>query len=140
MEKRCDLHLFFAFFFHTKSRRYKNERKRKFMENYNALQPKLGWNWGAFIMPLQFGFGNKAYLALLTLVPLLNVVWMFVTGAQGAQWAYDSGAFRTVEEFNGAMESWNRAGKILAIICAVLIALYVLLLLFMIGALSALFY
>lgn len=101
-------------------------------------EPKLGWNWGAFMFPFQFGIGTKAYLTLLVLVPFLNFIWLFVSGAQGAKWAYDSGCFKNVDEFNGAMKSWNRAGLVSAIIVAVVIALYVLLFVGLIGMLSQL--
>lgn len=97
------------------------------MTNYDlsTKEAKLGWNWGAFMMPLQFGMGNKAYLAFLALIPVLSIIWIFVTGSQGAKWAFESGAFANIDEFNGAMESWNRAGKIMAIICAVIIVFYI---------------
>ena len=90
----------------------------------NKENAKLGWNWGAFMFPLQFALGTKAYLAFLTLVPLLNLVWFFVCGAQGAQWAYDSGFFTNVDEFNGAMKSWNKAGFITFVIMVIIFAIY----------------
>lgn len=111
-------------------------------ENFPTTEkrgPKLGWNWGAFIMPVQFALGNGAYLALLVLVPVINLIWCFVAGSQAAQWAYESGKFANVDEFNGAMESWNRAGKITAIICLAFIALYILLGAALIGSITAIF-
>lgn len=90
-------------------------------------EPKLGWSWGAFMLSVPFAFGNGAYLALLTLIPGVNLIWFFVSGAQGARWAYESGKFANIDEFNGAMDSWNRAGKVMAIICLVLFVFYILL-------------
>lgn len=103
------------------------------MENYtiqSETQDKanLKWNWGAFMMPLQFGIGNKAYLCLLALIPILSFIWIFVAGAKGAKWAFESGDFDTVKEFNASMKTWNRAGAVMAIICAIAIAVYVVLL------------
>lgn len=90
-------------------------------------EPRLKWNWGAFMMPLQFGFGNKAYLTLLTLVPLLNIVWIFVCGFKGAKWAYDSAAHKNIDAFNGSMITWNRAGLTSFVVTAVVIVLYLVL-------------
>lgn len=93
----------------------------------NRPQPVRGWSWGAFMFNLPFGFGNKAYLTLLTLVPLLNIVWIFVCGAKGHEWAQNSGVYNTVEEFNAAMNSWDRAGKVTFFIALGFLALYLIL-------------
>ena len=93
----------------------------------NRPQPVRGWSWGAFMFNLPFGFGNKAYLTLLTLVPLLNIVWIFVCGAKGHEWAQNSGVYNTVEEFNAAMNSWDRAGKVMFFIALGFLALYLIL-------------
>ena len=93
----------------------------------NHPQPVRGWSWGAFMFSIPFGIGNKAYLTLLTLVPLLNFVWLFVCGAKGHEWAQNSGAYATVEEFNAAMGSWDRAGKVFFFIALAFFALYLIL-------------
>ena len=36
------------------------------------------WNWGAFMMNIMWGIGNKSYLTLLCLIPLFNIVWIFI--------------------------------------------------------------
>lgn len=90
-------------------------------------EPVHGWSWGAFMFSLPFGLGNRAYLTLLVLVPLLNFVWMFVCGAKGHEWAQNSGTYNTVEEFNAAMGSWDRAGKICFFIWLGIFALYLIL-------------
>ena len=90
-------------------------------------EPRQKWNWGAFLMPIQFAIANGAHLGLLALLPCLNIFWSFVSGALGEKWAYEGGKFANVDEFNGAMKSWNRLGKVVAIICAAVIVLYVLL-------------
>lgn len=107
------------------------------MEN-REKEANLGWNWGAFMMPLQFGIGNKAYLTLLILVPFLNFVWYFVCGAQGAKWAFDSGYFANVDEFNGAMKTWNRSGFVMFIFVLAAFAFYFLLLFGALGFASGL--
>ena len=32
------------------------------------------WNWGAFFMTWIWGLGNKTYIALLGLIPVVNLV------------------------------------------------------------------
>lgn len=75
-------------------------------------EPNLGWSWGAFAFGWLWGIGNHAYLTLIALipVPLLGLIWMFVNGALGKKWAWESGKFATAEEFNAAQKTWDRAG------------------------------
>ena len=100
---------------------------------YLPKPPAFKWKWGAFMMPFQFGIGTKAYMTLLIFVPFLNIIWPFVCGAKGEEWAYVAGCFINDDEFKGAMRTWNRSGKVMFIIFIVGIALYLFTL---IGAIS----
>ncbi len=82
-----------------------------------AVPSILGkWNWGAFLLSWVWGVFNGAYLSLLCLVPFLNVVWLFVTGFKGNEWAWNSGKFHTVEEFEEKQRQWTKWGIIIAAI------------------------
>lgn len=35
------------------------------------------------MMNIMWGIGNKSYLTLLCLIPLFNIIWIFVCGAKG---------------------------------------------------------
>lgn len=115
------------------------QKEPKIEHPMTPKEPRLKWNWGAFMLTLPFAIGNCAYLGLLCLVPGLNFIWCFFAGAEGARWAYESGMFANIDEFNGAMESWNRAGKIMFIVCIALILFYVFIGAALIGSLISLF-
>lgn len=85
------------------------------------------FNWGAFISPISWGFGNKCYLTLLTLVPVLNIVWVFVCGFQGNRWAYKNGNYASVDELKMVQDTWNRAGLTRVVISLAAALLYLLL-------------
>lgn len=87
-----------------------NNDYTSYQEVTNFVEPKLGFNFGAFTMPLQFAFANKAWLCLVVLVPFISFFWAIISGIFGAKWAYSSGCYNTIEEFNAAMSSWQRAG------------------------------
>jgi hypothetical protein len=95
---------------------------------YMEVPPEIRkWNWGAFYFGWVWGVGNKAWLALLCLVPCLGFIWMFVSGAIGNQWAWKSGEFKDVEQFMAVQRTWNRAGLIALIInvgLGVLVAIF----------------
>lgn len=83
------------------------------MENQNTLQvPKeiKKWNWGAFMFNIFWGLGNGSYLPLLCFIPVFNLVWMFVCGAKGNQWAWKKGNYTDVETFLAVQKTWNKAG------------------------------
>lgn len=85
------------------------------------------WNWGAFTFNAFWGIGNYNYLPLLCLIPIFNLVWMFVCGFKGNEWAWKSGKFSNVEDFLATQATWNRAGLVSFIIGLVIFVLYAIL-------------
>jgi hypothetical protein len=80
---------------------------------YLTVPPEIKkWNWGAFMFNWIWGIGNHAYMALLCLVPCFGVIWMFICGAKGNEWAWKSGEFRNVEIFLAVQKTWNRGGLV----------------------------
>jgi hypothetical protein len=84
------------------------------------------WNWGAFSMSILWGIGNKTYLPLLCLIPIFNIVWIFICGAKGNTWAWKDGNYTDVETFKAIQSTWNRAGLVLFIFQILGIILYLL--------------
>lgn len=86
-------------------------------------QAVKGWNWGAFMYNIFWGIGNKTYLPLLTLIPILNIVWIFVVGFKGNEWARQKGDYQDVDTFKTVQATWNRAGLVQSIIAIVIFVL-----------------
>lgn len=110
-----------------------NQNSPPFQPPYQQfyLPPELKrWNWGAFMLNMWWGIGNRAYLPLLCLIPVFGFVWMFVCGAKGNEWAWKAGPYNDPVLFNYVQEPWTRAGKVYAICALVVLALYFLLVLF----------
>ncbi len=87
-------------------------------------QTVKGWNWGAFMYSIFWGIGNKTYLPLLTLIPIFNIVWVFVVGFKGNEWAWQKGDYQDVETFKAVQATWNRAGLVQFIVAIVIFVLY----------------
>lgn len=92
----------------------------------SKLEEIKGWNWGAFAFNWMWGIGNDTYLPLLCLIPVFNLIWMFVCGFKGNEWAWRNGAYQDVETFNAVQRTWNRAGLVAAIIIGLVLILYML--------------
>jgi hypothetical protein len=68
------------------------------------------WNWGAFLLTWIWGIGNNTLVALLALVPLVNLVMPFVLGAKGSAWAWRNKHWDSVEHFRRVQRSWAKWG------------------------------
>ena len=68
------------------------------------------WNWGAFFLNWIWGIGNSTWIALLTFVPVVGFVMMFVLGARGSRWAWRNRAWRDAEHFRKTQRAWAIAG------------------------------
>ncbi|MEJ2504831.1 MAG: hypothetical protein P8Y81_01015 [Ignavibacteriaceae bacterium] len=92
-----------------------------------GLPPQLyGWNWGAFFLNWIWGIGNNTFIALLCLLPLINIVMIFVLGAKGNEWAWQNKRWQSIEHFKRVQRLWAIWGFILfalGIIFSILIVL-----------------
>ena len=79
-----------------------------------------GWNWGAFLLNWIWGLGNGTYIALLALIPMVNVVMAFVLGAKGTEWAWQNKRWDSIESFRRIQRKWLYAGLIVFGICMII--------------------
>ncbi len=81
------------------------------------------WSWAAFLMNFIWGIGNKTYIALLTLIPVVGIVMIFILGAKGNEWAWRNKQWPSVEEFKRVQKIWAWVGLGLLIVGFILNAL-----------------
>lgn len=86
-----------------------------------------GWNWGAFLLGWIWGLGNKTYIALLGLIPGVNIVMAFVLGAKGNQWAWNNRNWESMEQFKQVQKIWSTfgVGMIVGFLLGVIVVLLV---------------
>ena len=75
-----------------------------------------GWNWGAFLLNWIWGLGNRTPIALLTLIPLVGIVMMFVLGAKGNRWAWENERWKSIAHFRRTQRHWAIAGVIVWVV------------------------
>jgi len=68
------------------------------------------WNWGAFFLNAIWGVGNKTYLALLALIPIINIFVIIALGFNGNKWAWRNKRWNSVEHFKSVQQKWTYAG------------------------------
>jgi hypothetical protein len=72
-----------------------------------------GWSWGAFGLTWIWGVFNGVLISLLALIPGFVVVWAFVLGAKGNEWAWRNKKWDSIEHFKSTQRPWNIAGIVL---------------------------
>ena len=78
-----------------------------------------GWNWGAFLMSWIWGIGNKVWISFLCFVPFANLIMIFVLGAKGNEWAWQSKTWNSIEHFKKTQRTWMLVG--VGLLCASLV-------------------
>jgi len=86
------------------------------------------WNWGAFLMTWIWGLGNSTYIALLALLPLVNIVMAFILGIKGGQWAWKNREWQGVEHFTRVQGLWTAFGFGLLAGCLLVLTIVIVLL------------
>lgn len=78
-----------------------------------AIPPELDrWNWGAFFLNWIWGIGNSTPIALLAVIPGVNVIVMLVLGMRGSRWAWRNRYWRDAEHFRKTQRKWAIAGLV----------------------------
>ncbi len=96
------------------------------------LPPEIrGWNWGAFFMSWIWGIFNKTWLSLIVLV--LPVIWNFVLGAKGNEWAWKNKSWDSVEHFKRTQRTWAIIGLILFLLGLAVWAIYIIIVVVIMG-------
>lgn len=76
----------------------------------NAAAEINKWNWGAFLMSWIWGLGNRTYIALLSIIPVVNIVMAFILGAKGSAWAWKNRKWDGAEQFTRVQGLWTAFG------------------------------
>jgi len=98
------------------------------MENNTSGQGKSsvlpseirGWNWGAFFLNWLWGISNGTFIALLCLIPFVNIIMIFILGAKGNEWAWQNKRWESIEQFKRVQKNWAVVGLILFILSIII--------------------
>ena len=67
------------------------------------------WNWAAFLWGPVWAIGHNVWIGLLTLVPYVGLVMIFVQGAKGNRWAWEKNHYDSPELYEAKQKKWIRA-------------------------------
>jgi len=75
-----------------------------------------GWNWGAFLLTWIWGVGNKVWVALLAIIPGVNIIMAVVLGMKGNDWAWQKNRYLSPEEFRNNQKMWAKWGVVAVVL------------------------
>jgi hypothetical protein len=78
------------------------------------------WNWGAFLLSWIWAIGNRVWIGLLALIPIVGLVMMFVLGIKGNRWAWEKKRWRDIEDFHRTQRKWAIAGLVFLVLTVLL--------------------
>jgi hypothetical protein len=91
-------------------------------ESATVPEEVKGWSWAGFVLTWIWGVFNGVLISLLCLVPAFGIVWAFVLGVKGNEWAWRYKKWDSVEHFKNAQRPWNVAGIVIFAISMVALA------------------
>jgi hypothetical protein len=77
-----------------------------------TLEAGRGWNWGAFFLTWIWGLANGVPQALLIWIPFFGLVYAFILGAKGNQWAWEGRDWDSLEQFRSTQRKWATWGTV----------------------------
>ena len=90
--------------------------------SYVPIGIKNKWNWGAFLLPVWWGVGNRVYQAFLCFIPIVGIFMSFYLGIHGNELAWKNKYWEDEEHFRRVQRNWAIAGfAVTAIILAIAI-------------------
>lgn len=77
------------------------------------------WNWGAFLLTWIWGIGNRCYIALFALIPIVSIFMRFYLGFHGNELAWRNNIWENPEELHRSQRKWTKIA--LAAVAAVIV-------------------
>lgn len=74
---------------------------------------QMGWSWGGFGLNWIWGIGNKVNIALLALIPCVNIGIAIWLGIAGHKMAWQNRRFDSMQQYKDTMKAWNMWGIII---------------------------
>ncbi|MCE5240019.1 hypothetical protein LLH23_16280 [bacterium] len=77
---------------------------------------QMGWSWGGFGLNWIWGIGNKVWIALLALIPCVNIGIAIWLGIAGHKLAWQNRHFDSMQQYKETMKAWNMWGIIIFLV------------------------
>jgi len=81
-----------------------------------VIPPEIkGWNWGAFLLNFIWAFGNRTWIGLLSILPIIGYVMPIILGYKGSEWAWRNKRWESIDHFKNAQRRWAVWGTVIMV-------------------------
>jgi hypothetical protein len=84
------------------------------------------WNWGAFTFNWLWGVCNSVWMSLLCFISIVATIMVFVLGAKGNEWAWQSKRWDSIEHFRRTQRTWRNWAIAIYVLYFILILVVVI--------------
>jgi hypothetical protein len=84
------------------------------------------WNWGAAGLTFIWGATHRVWISLITLIPVVGLIWWIVMGVKGSEWAWRAQHWESVDAFIAYQKKWKPWGIVFFILWALTLILFIL--------------
>jgi len=74
-----------------------------------------GWSWGAFLLSWIWAIGNRTWVGLFAIVPVVGFIMAIVLGIKGREWAWKNKQWESIEHFNRVQRKWSFWGAMILV-------------------------
>jgi hypothetical protein len=76
-------------------------------ECYPVPADVAGWSWGGFCLNWIWAIGNRTWLGLFAMIPIVGIVVDIILGVKGRTWAWQNKRWDSIEHFNRVQRRWS---------------------------------
>jgi len=82
-----------------------------------------GWSWGAFLLNGVWAIGNRSWIGLLSLLPMVGFLMAIYLGVKGREMAWRNKRWESLAHFNQVQRRWSKWGWILSVLAVAITVL-----------------
>ena len=85
-----------------------------------VVPPEIkGWNWGAALLNFIWAIGNRTWIGLLSILPVIGYVMPIILGYKGNEWAWRNKRWESIDHFKRVQKRWAIWGAGITILLVV---------------------
>lgn len=95
------------------NKRKNNNNKESFQQSENIPDGVKGTSIAAFMLTIFWSIGNRVWIGIFSLIPLIGIIISIYLGFKGRELAWNAKSWKNLDHFKSVQRKWNIAAIIL---------------------------